>query len=174
MALPREYLDQECGLARSLEIVGERWTLLIIRDAFYGVSRFSDFRDHLGIPRAVLSERLAFLVDEGILQRHAGASGRDEYALTDKGQRLWPAMWALLSWGNDHYMTERTRRPFTHNGCGGPLGPDGRCGSCGARLGPDELSIHPPPGRPRTAKADPVSRALRSTHPLLTRIGDSR
>jgi DNA-binding HxlR family transcriptional regulator len=169
MALPREYLDQECGLARSLEIVGERWTLLIIRDAFYGVSRFSDFRDHLGIPRAVLSERLAFLVDEGVLERATG----HEYALTDKGKRLWPAMWSLLSWGNDFYMPQGRRRRFTHNGCGGTLGPNGSCDSCGAVLGPDELSIHPQSGRRRTAKTDPVSIALRRPHPLLTPIGEA-
>jgi DNA-binding HxlR family transcriptional regulator len=171
MPLPREYLDQECGLARSLEIVGERWTLLIIRDAFYGVSRFSDFRDHLGIPRAVLSERLAFLADEGVLERTTGASGRDEYTLTDKGQRLWPALWSLLSWGNDHYMTERTRRRFTHNGCGGAIGSDGRCGACDTTPLPDDLSIQPRSGRARPAKTDPVSRAMRIAHPLLTPIG---
>ena len=62
MALPREYLGEDCALARALEIVGERWTLLIVRDAFYGVRRFSDFRDHLGIPRAVLTDRLNLLV----------------------------------------------------------------------------------------------------------------
>ncbi|HEY7049244.1 MAG TPA: helix-turn-helix domain-containing protein [Jatrophihabitantaceae bacterium] len=171
MALPREYLDQECGLARSLEIVGERWTLLIIRDAFYGVSRFSDFRDHLGVPRAVLTERLNFLIDEGVLERTAGASGRDEYALTDKGKRLWPAMWALLSWGNDFYMPKGRKRRFTHNGCGGTLSADGSCDSCGAAPSPDELSIHPQTGKHRTAKVDPVSVALRSAHPLLTPIG---
>ena len=171
MALPREYLDQECGLARSLEIVGERWTLLIIRDAFYGVSRFSDFRDHLGVPRAVLTERLNFLVDEGVLERTTGARGRDEYALTDKGRRLWPAMWALLSWGNDFYMPKGRRRRFTHNDCGGALTANGSCDSCGATPDPDELSIQPPSGRPRTAKVDAVSRSLRSTHPLLTPIG---
>ena len=171
MALPREYLDQECGLARSLEIVGERWTLLIIRDAFYGVSRFSDFRDHLGVPRAVLSERLNFLVDEGVLERAAGTSGRDEYALTAKGKRLWPAMWSLLSWGNDFYMPKGARRRFTHNGCGGALGANGTCDSCGATPDPDELSIQPRSGRARVTKTDPVSETLRSAHPLLTPIG---
>ncbi len=63
MALPREYLGEDCALARALEIVGERWTLLIVRDSFYGVRRFSDFRDHLGIPRAVLTDRLNLLVN---------------------------------------------------------------------------------------------------------------
>jgi DNA-binding HxlR family transcriptional regulator len=78
MALSREYAGEDGPLARSLEIIGERWTLLIIRDAFYGVRRFSDFRDHLGIPRAVLAERLGPLAEHGILERSpapAGASG---------------------------------------------------------------------------------------------------
>ena len=114
MALPREYLGEDCALARALEIVGERWTLLIVRDAFYGVRRFSDFRDHLGIPRAVLTDRLNLLVEQGILERSVGASGRDEYALTPKGQRLWPAMWSLMSWGNDFYQAvERVGRSPT-------------------------------------------------------------
>lgn len=165
MALPREYIDQECGLARSLEIVGERWTLLIIRDAFYGVRRFSDFRDHIGVPRAVLSERLNFLVEHGILERSGS-----EYALTDKGRQLWPAVWSLISWGNAYYLDHRRHRPFTHSGCGGGIAADGSCAHCGAVPPPDELTIHPRRGRPRTTKSDPVSQALRAPHPLLEPI----
>ncbi len=71
MALPRTYTGENCAVARSLEVIGERWTLLIVRDAFYGVCRFSDFRDHLGIPRAVLAERLNLLVEHEI----AGCGG---------------------------------------------------------------------------------------------------
>src|ERR1700754_1837693 len=85
MALPREYPAESCPIARSLEIVGERWTLLIVRDAFYGARRFSDFHSHLGIPKAVLAERLTFLVNEGVLSKEAG-----EYRLTAKGKELWP------------------------------------------------------------------------------------
>jgi len=88
VALPREYAAESCPIARSLEIVGERWTLLVVRDAFYGVRRFSDFRAHLGIPKAVLSERLSLLVDQGVLTKAAGSRGRDEYVLTPKGRRL--------------------------------------------------------------------------------------
>ena len=80
MALPREYTGENCSIARALEVVGERWTLLIVRDAFYGVSRFSDFRDHLRIPRAVLAERLSLLVEHDILTRVTAASGRAPHA----------------------------------------------------------------------------------------------
>ena len=122
MALPREYLGEDCALARALEIVGERWTLLIVRDAFYGVRRFSDFRDHLGIPRAVLTDRLNLLVGHAILERSVGASGRDEYALTPKGQRLWPAMWSLMSWGNDFYQGGRPASAVHPQRVRGPAG----------------------------------------------------
>ena len=80
MALPREYTTESCPIARSLEIVGERWTMLVVRDAFYGVRRFSDFRAHLGIPKAVLSERLSLLVDEGVLARTPATQLRERTA----------------------------------------------------------------------------------------------
>jgi DNA-binding HxlR family transcriptional regulator len=172
MTLPREYAGQDCPAAWALEIVGERWTLLIVRDAFYGVSRFSDFRDHLGIPRAVLTERLNLLVEHGILERVTAASGRDEYSLTSKGEGLWPAIWSLISWGNEYYLNGRRCRTYSHAGCGGTVAADGRCESCGATPRPGDLTIHPRPGQsPAAAKTDPVSRALASApHRLLTPI----
>jgi DNA-binding HxlR family transcriptional regulator len=173
MALPREYLGQDCSLARALEIVGERWTLLIVRDAFYGVRRFSDFRDHLDIPRAVLTERLNLLVANGILERGAAASGRDEYALTHKGERLWPAVWSLMSWGNEFYLGGRPGRAFTHNGCGGQLGADGTCAACHTMPVPGELTMHPRSGKSARRKADPVSQALTQPRPLLVPINES-
>src|ERR1700722_5039884 len=118
MALPRDYIGQNCAVARALEVIGERWTMLIVRDAFYGVTRFSDFRDHLDIPRAVLTERLNLLVEHDILARTQASSGRDEYLLTEKGRRLWPTLWSLLSWGNEYYVAPDQRRQFTHSTCG--------------------------------------------------------
>jgi DNA-binding HxlR family transcriptional regulator len=163
MALPREYTAESCPIARSLEIVGERWTLLIVRDAFYGVRRFSDFRAHLSIPKAVLSERLSLLVSEGVLTRTAG--GR-EYELTPKGVRLWPTIWSLLSWGNDNYVEQPHRRTYRHADCGGTIGPDRVCSACG--LVPDvaDLVTHPP-RRPRDMRDDPVSETLRRPHRML-------
>ena len=112
MALPRDYPDENCPIARSLEVVGERWTLLIVRDAFYGVRRFTDFQVHLDIPKAVLSQRLTLLVQEGILRIAAAVSGgRDEYVLTSKGRRLWPVLRALTHWGAEHYQTPSSGGP---------------------------------------------------------------
>jgi DNA-binding HxlR family transcriptional regulator len=150
-----------------LEIVGERWTLLIIRDAFYGVRRFNDFRDHLDIPRAVLTARLNLLVEHDVLARSAATSGRDEYVLTDKGQRLWPTLWSLISWGNEFYLPPGRQRPFTHLGCGGSIRADGGCETCEARPDPHAVVMHPRPASNRSTKTDPASRALSSSRRLL-------
>jgi hypothetical protein len=116
---------------------------------------------------------LNLLVGHGILERSVGASGRDEYALTPKGQRLWPAMWSLMSWGNDFYQSGRPRRPFTHNGCGGVLGADGVCADCHTIPAPSELTVHPSRSKPTRRKADPVSQALTQPHQLLAPIGEA-
>lgn len=171
MALPREYTAESCPIARSLEIVGERWTLLIVRDAFYGARRFSDFRAHLGIPKAVLSERLSLLVREGVLTKTTSGG---EYELAPKGVRLWPTIWSLLSWGNDNYVEQPHRRSYRHADCGGSIGTDRVCSACG--LVPDvaELVIHPPRRpRDRGVRDDPVSEALRRPHRMLEPIQPS-
>jgi DNA-binding HxlR family transcriptional regulator len=164
MALPREYVGQHCSIARALEVVGERWTLLIVRDAFYGVRRFSDFCDHLDIPRAVLTDRLNLLVEQGILDRSAAPSGRDEYTLTMKGQGLWPTIWALACWGDEHYAANPDRR-FSHTDCG-TVGNDGVCESCGEKPGPADITVHL--RKTSQARTDPVSQALYAPHRLLT------
>lgn len=171
MALPREYPAESCPIARSLEIVGERWTLLIVRDAFYGVRRFSDFRDHLDIPKAVLTQRLMRLVTEGVLTKVAGGRGRDEYQLTPKGLRLWPTIWSLITWGNDNYLEQSIRRTYRHAECGGVIGQDRVCTRCGLVPEAAHLVVHPP-RRPRDRKLrdDPVSQALRQPHRLLQPI----
>ena len=96
MALGVDYARQDCSLARALEIVGERWTLLILRDAFFGVRRFSDFATHLDISKAVLTQRLATLVDAGLLTR-TSSGGHAAYELTDHAEALWPAIFATTS-----------------------------------------------------------------------------
>src|SRR4051795_9705590 len=140
--LDRTYPDQVFSIARALEVVGERWSVLIVRDAFLGRERFSEFQRSLGIARNVLAQRLAHLVDEGVLE-HAD-DGR--YLLTRKGRELAPALHQLMKWGDRHYA---------------PDGPP--------RL-PPPMEVGRPPlraGRPAAADAAPrVRRRRRRRHGL--------
>jgi DNA-binding HxlR family transcriptional regulator len=168
MTLPKHYADDRCSMARALEVVGERWTLLIVRDAFFGVRRFGDFAAHLEIPRAVLTSRLAALVEAGVLTQVPGGHGHDEYALTGKGRDLWPVVRSLLVWGDDHYSEAGPRRLFRHAADDGLVPADGVCADCGASVGWADLMVAPGPGLTAIpAKADPVSVALNTPHRLL-------
>lgn len=168
MGLGKNYEGQDCSLARALELVGERWTFLVIRDAFYGVRRFADFLAHLEAPRAVLSQRLQTLVDAGVLERrrYQDAPPRDEYVLTEMGRDLWPAMLALAGWGERHLANGRPRRLFVHIGCGGRLTGSATCPACGGQVPPEDVEIRPGPGLD-PARDDPVSRALLRPHRIL-------
>jgi DNA-binding HxlR family transcriptional regulator len=167
--LGKDYKQQDCARARALEVIGERWTLLIIRDAFYGVQRFSDFQAHLDIPKAVLAERLAGLADDGILEREPDPehAGRHLYRLSAAGRDLWPALHALLVWGGRH------RQPNTfsylHAACGTRLDDTGACPACQLRPRPEDVLTRPRRGR-RTKRTDPVSFALQTPHRLLEPI----
>lgn len=165
VALPREYPSESCPIARSLEIVGERWTLLIMRDAFFGVRRFSDFRNHLGIPKAVLADRLALLVKEEVL-----AKADSEYELTAKGAQLWPMIWSMISWGNENYLEKPSRRTYLHAECGGVIGQDRRCGRCDQIPDVADLIVHPPRGPRNPNRDDSVTVALRRPHRMLEPI----
>jgi DNA-binding HxlR family transcriptional regulator len=166
--LPHDYKGQECSLARSLEVLGERWTLLIVRDAFYGVRRFGDFVAHLGIPRAVLTERLNSLVAAGVLARVSSPGGRDEYELTDRGTSLWPVVRSLIAWGDENYSTTGPRRIFSHEADGQLIDGDGRCSGCGAVVPASETVALPGPGLPAPSEDDdPVTAALATPRRLL-------
>jgi DNA-binding HxlR family transcriptional regulator len=164
--LGKDYQRQDCSLARALEVIGERWTLLIVRDAFYGVRRFSDFHAHLDIPKAVLSDRLNGLAEDGILERRPdpGHAGRRVYELTTAGRDLWPVLHALLVWGGQH--RHPNSRTFEHASCGTSLDDAGRCPRCQLVPGPEDILMQPVPGRGRL-RDDPVSAALRAPHRLL-------
>ena len=171
MALPKDYATQDCSLARALEVVGERWTLLIVRDAFLGVRRFGDFAAHLDIPRAVLTNRLESLVDEDVLAVAPGAHGHDEYVLTAKGLDLWPVIRSLLTWGDDHYSAKGPRRVYRHASDNGDIAQDGTCAVCGGAPPVTDLIVSPGPGwSPRPGKSDLVTAALASPHRLLTSV----
>ncbi|MGV4986620.1 winged helix-turn-helix transcriptional regulator [Streptomyces sp. NPDC001709] len=167
MALGKDYATQECSIARALEIVGERWTLLVVRDALYGVRRYNDFLVHLGIPRAVLAARLQTLTAEGILEkrRYQQSPPRDEYVLTERGIALWPTLRALGLWGREHF-TETQLRYFRHADCGTELGPYGECPACRTGVPVEDVVMAPGPGLDRDP-ADPVSRALLKPKRLL-------
>lgn len=146
--LGRRYDDQNCSIARALEVVGDRWTLLVIRDAFEGIRRFDDFQANLGVARNVLTDRLNRLCAEGILRRHRYQERPDryEYRLTRKGVGLWPAMMSLLMWGDAHYAPDGPPMLLVHRGCTGRLTPGFTCSACGAPLGPTDIEPRPGPG----------------------------
>ena len=175
MTLPSTYADRNCSLARTLEVVGERWTLLIVRDAFYGVRRFGDFATQLGIPRAILTSRLKTLVREGVLTRDADAAGNVEYRLTAKGIALWPVLRAMMSWGDAYYSPGgAARRAMHHDQDGGLLDREGRCLTCGQAVPVQEIRTEPGPGyEPAGTAHDPVSRAISTPRRLLQPITTS-
>jgi DNA-binding HxlR family transcriptional regulator len=169
MPLRNDYDRQNCSLARSLEVVGERWTLLILRDLLFGVRRFTDLHAHLDIPRAVLSARLAALVDQGLVVRRPYGPGRDELLPTDRALELWPVVYGLIQWGDRHYGADGgARRLFAHTACDTDLDASGHCRTCDRMPEPSEIVMRPGPGKPATARDDPVSVALREPHRLLT------
>lgn len=140
-----------CSVARSLEILGEWWTLLIIRDAFFGVRRFDDFIDDLGISRSILTDRLGTLVDHDILERHRYQTRPDryEYRLTDRGRDLFPILMALMDWGDKWLSTPEVGGPplrITHDTCGHEIRSAVVCGHCGERVSARDVSASPGPG----------------------------
>jgi DNA-binding HxlR family transcriptional regulator len=152
--LPRTYETQVCSIARSLEVLGDRWTLLVLRDAFLSVRHFEDFQRRLGVARNVLTDRLNRLVEEDVLQRvpYHERPVRFEYRLTQKGLDLWPVMMTLLQWG-DRYYLEPSGAPVVvrHRDCGGQITSHLSCDKCGAELGPRDVVTEPGPGAKQAA-----------------------
>ena len=134
--LNRDYSGQNCSIAGALELIGERWTLLILRDAFHRVRRFEDFQRRLGIARNVLSNRLQTLVDAGILERrlYQEHPARYEYRLTEKGIDLWPVLMALVRWGDKYLAENGPPVIIEHKNCGGLVDDHLMCERCGAKL----------------------------------------
>ncbi len=129
--------DPQCTISRSAALLGERWTLLLLRQVFLGTRRFEDFQTTMDISRSVLTERLAELVDEGVLRRVAykDARTRYEYRLTEKGRALYPVMMALRDWGS-RWMPPEDGPPYElhHHDCGGDVRAKVECTGCGAEL----------------------------------------
>jgi DNA-binding HxlR family transcriptional regulator len=134
--LPSTYDGQHCSIARSLELLGERWTLLVIREAFLGTRRFEGFTERLDIARNVLTTRLTRLVEEGVLEkvRYQERPERYEYRLTEKGIDLWPVIVALLQYGDRYYAPDGPPVILRHRDCGGEIDSHRYCSKCGKRL----------------------------------------
>lgn len=123
------------SVGRTLALVGERWTMLILREAFFGVRRYGQLARNLGIPRPTLSLRLRTLVDAGLLDRVQYATDRYEYHLTDAGLDLFPAIVALMRWGDAHLAgPEGPPIVLRHNACDGVADPYLACRSCGGEI----------------------------------------
>jgi DNA-binding HxlR family transcriptional regulator len=147
--LRHDYPGQFCSVAKSLEVIGERWSLLIVREVMHGRRRFSQLQGSLGVARNVLSARLARLIEEGILERRAYQESppRYEYFLTEKGLDLWPALIALQGWGDRHSAgPEGPPMMLLHKGCGGRVTDRGICAECGEVLHARDARAVPGPG----------------------------
>jgi DNA-binding HxlR family transcriptional regulator len=142
MASPSDY-NEHCTIARTLEIVGERWTLLILRQSFYGVKRFDQLQSSLGIARNILAKRLQTLVGAGILERHRYQErpSRYEYRLTEKGRDLYPVVLSLRAWGDKHALSH-IGAPVTlvHKGCGQEMEGVIVCEHCGEPIGARDVT----------------------------------
>ena len=156
LVLYNTYEGQSCSVARALEVVGERWTFLILRDAFLGIRRFDDFQRSLGVARNVLHARLQRLTDAGVLERqlYQERPPRFEYRLTERGRDLWPALVSLMEWG-DRHLAGAAGPPLAveHRDCGGRVDDRRTCATCGARVDVRDVLATPGPG------ADPSVRA---------------
>ncbi|HEY0516196.1 MAG TPA: helix-turn-helix domain-containing protein [Solirubrobacteraceae bacterium] len=149
--LRNDYENQACSIAGALEVVGERWSLLIVRDILLGLRRFDELQSHLGVARNVLQARLTRLQEHGVIERvpYQQRPLRHEYRLTDKGLDLWPTVVALMNWG-DRYATPAGGPAvlIEHRGCGGAVDEHRICERCGARLRAPDAIGRPGPGAP--------------------------
>ena len=138
--LGRTYDREVCSAARALELAGERWSLLILRNAaFAGMTRFTDFQKSLDIAPNVLADRLEGFVQDGVMTASAGARGHAEYHLTDKGLDFKPVIVALTEWGDRWAAPEGPPIAYQHEGCGGQVRQLLECRKCGARLRPRDV-----------------------------------
>ena len=141
--------EQDCSMARTLAVIGDRWTLLILRECFLRVRRFDDFQERLGIGRPILTDRLRKLVDHFVLTKVAYQLNptRYEYRLTPKGLDLYPVVLAIVHWGDVH-LSGRKGRPVVHEhvACGHVFDPVTTCSACAEALDPRDVRVLPGPG----------------------------
>ncbi len=143
----KSFDHMNCSLAQTLDVIGERWTLLILRDAFFGTKRFEQFQKNLDIARNILTARLNRLVDEGILAKRPIDGGRFEYVLTDKGLDLQPVLLAMTHWGDKYKPNAKGKRlVFVERATGKPIAPMAVHATDGRVLKPRDIKAKPGPG----------------------------
>jgi DNA-binding HxlR family transcriptional regulator len=140
-----DFSQMECSIARTLEVIGERWSLLIVRDAMYGVRRFDDFAADLGVARNVLTDRLGRLVEHGVMERrqYEDRPPRYEYRLTEKGKDLFPVLLSMVRWGDRWATDEAPPVTLTHTVCGQVTSAVPCCSACGRELRWSEVRSDP-------------------------------
>ena len=146
-----ELNEEACSIARTVSVIGDRWTMLVIRECFLRVRRFEEFQERLGITRHLLADRLRKLVKLGVLERvpYQKHPPRHEYRLTAKGLDLHPIVLAMVRWGDQH-MTGRRGRPYLlEHTCGHTFDPVMTCSACGEAVQAKEVRRLPGPGAPR-------------------------
>lgn len=159
-----ENLEEEaCSVARTVAVIGDRWSLLILRDCFLRVRRFEEFQSRLGITRHLLADRLKKLVRYGVLRRtpYQESPKRFEYILTQRGLDLYPVLMSIVHWGDAHMSDERGRPLLhMHKSCGHDFDPVMICSECGKPVVAKEVHTHPGPG---AAPADAADMARRNS-----------
>src|SRR4051794_13426366 len=151
MPMAANHLD--CSVFRVLDVIGERWTLMVLREAFMGVRRFSDMQRELGVARNVLSDRLVKLVELGVLEKrqYQDRPARFENPLTEKGKELQPAILMLLRWGDGHLAPNGPPAVLVHADCGHEARAEVVCSHCGEPLTTRNVSLKAGPGFERDA-----------------------
>jgi DNA-binding HxlR family transcriptional regulator len=152
VALRSDWSTKTCPIARGLDVLGDPWVILVLREVLSGVHRYDELRDHLGVADNVLSNRLHGMVDEGILARRPYSSGnrlRSEYFLTEAGADALPVLNALARWGNRHTSAPKGRMRIIHRDCGTEAMSADRCDTCAVALTPENVAWTRPsqPGR---------------------------
>jgi DNA-binding HxlR family transcriptional regulator len=161
------FADISCSIARTLEVVGEWWTPLILRDVYLGITRFDDLQHDLGISRKVLAERLDHLVTHGVLERQPYQQHpiRHQYLLSDKGRDLVPVLFALMSWG-DRWTAGAAGAPMRlrHDGCGVLVTAEITCAHCGGPLTAENVTVEPGRGGRAGRGTRVIAKLLRQRH----------
>jgi DNA-binding HxlR family transcriptional regulator len=158
--------EEPCSVARTVAVIGDRWSLLVLRDCFLRVRRFEDFQARLGITRHVLADRLKKLARHGVLRRvpYQTRPKRYEYILTQKGLDLYPIIMAIVHWGDVHMVDERGRpRLYEHKVCGKMFDAVMTCSECGEPLSPKQVHVHVGPGASDSDRLPAGTGALGST-----------